>query len=394
MRHLVLLLYFCTLMITTGYGQSFSTKTNGISLDFNENNITTVYPQIRWISPKYESSNSQNSKVLINAQVNSEEVLTEIILSIVYPDGNKNEKSYPLKPETKIYTIEQQVTLEDGQYMIILTALNLTGGQVVDQRQVNIGLDAVAEAVSMDRKDVAILFATDKYDYWNDLVNPVNDANTIAKQLKELYGFQVEVVENATQEEVFNKIADYAQKTYKPQDQLMVFFAGHGYFDDTFGEGYVVAKNSLENDRAKTTFISHSRLRSIINNIPCEHILLTMDVCFGGTFDPVIASERSLNASMIDNDSEFLARKLSYKTRKYLTSGGKTYVSDGVAGKHSPFAQKILQALKDGGGSDRILTLSEIKPYIEKLVPEPRTGSFGDDNIASDFLFVESKNRN
>lgn len=149
-----------------------------------------------------------------------------------------------------------------------------------------------------------------------------------------------------------------------------------------------MAKNSLEDDKAKTTYISHSRLRSVINNIPCEHVFLTMDVCFGGTFDPVIARERGESLYKETTQSEFLVRKLSYKTRNYLTSGGKTYVSDGVAGKHSPFALKLLQALKDSGGNDRILTIEEIRSYVEKLVPEPRSGSFGDDNPASDFVFV------
>ena len=51
----------------------------------------------------------------------------------------------------------------------------------------------------------------------------------------------------------------------------------------------MVTKESLANDEAKTTYLSHNRLRSIVNNIPCDHIFLTMDVCFGGTFDNAVA---------------------------------------------------------------------------------------------------------
>ncbi len=155
----------------------------------------------------------------------------------------------------------------------------------------------------------------------------------------------------------------------------------------------MVAKNSLENDKSRTTYISHNRLRSVINNIPCEHIFLAMDVCFGGTFDPVIARARGLETYAEQSETEFLVRKLSYKTRKYLTSGGKEYVSDGISGKHSPFALKIIQTLKEnGGGKDRVLTISEIKTYVEKLPNEPRFGSFGDDSPASDFVFVAKNN--
>jgi uncharacterized caspase-like protein len=249
------------------------------------------------------------------------------------------------------------------------------------------GKTAIADAIAIDRKDYALLFATDQYDHWTDLVNPIDDANSIAQVLKSKYGFQTEVIENPSLDEVFIKLSEYAQRKFKPQDQLMIFFAGHGYFDESFGEGFVVAKNSLENDKAKTTYISHNRLRGIISNIPSEHIFLAMDVCFGGTFDPVIAGARGMESGET-TDAEFLVRKLNERTRKYLTSGGKEYVSDGIPGKHSPFTLKLLQALTDGGGSDRILTLTEIKTYVEKLKPEPRIGSFGDDKPTSDFVFV------
>jgi hypothetical protein len=223
-------------------------------------------------------------------------------------------------------------------------------------------------------------------------VNPIYDATTIANELKEKYGFEVEVVENASQEDILVKIKDYSKRNYKPQDQLMIFFAGHGQFDEGFGEGYVVAKNSLETDKAKTTYISHSNLRSYVNNINCNHILLGMDVCFGGTLDPEIAKNRAADSRDELTDNEFLARKLSKKTRRYITSGGKEYVSDGIVGKHSPFAASMIEAFRTRGGSDGILTLAEIMPFLEKIKEhEPRAGEFGDNEKGSDFVFVTKR---
>jgi Caspase domain len=380
--------FFLVLLHLGVSAQSFSGKTNTISIGFQDGNVNAVLPVIRWQTPTLENTNSQKGDFVIEVTVKSESVLKEVKFQVIDSDKNVREKIVELQGSMFVKSYQQPLHLQDGQYQIKLIATNSMGGTVSSVRNIVVGKDAIADAIAIDRKDYAILFATDKYDHWNDLVNPVFDANTIANELKEKYGFEVEVIENANQEDVFNKLADYAQKQYKPQDQLMVFFAGHGYFDETFGEGFVVAKNSLENDRSRTSYISHSRLRTVINNIPCEHIFLAMDVCFGGTFDPVIARERGDQPYLDANQSEFLVRKLSYKTRKYLTSGGKTYVSDGVVGKHSPFAVKMLQALKESGGTDHILTLSEIKSYVEKLTPEPRFGSFGEDNIASDFVFV------
>jgi hypothetical protein len=378
--------FFLVACVSAAMAQTFRQKTNDIRLNFKDGQADTSIPTIQWITPQPEFTHSQRNDLTIEANVSSDIPLTSISLTLVDAEKNETVKKFDVAG-TGTQAIKQTLTLPDGQHTMKITVVNNKGGQVSSMRSILIGKDAIADAVSIDRKDYAILFATDKYDHWSDLVNPVEDANSIALELKEKYGFETEVIENPSQEDVFIKIAEYVQRQYKPQDQLLIFFAGHGYFDDTFGEGFVVAKNSLENDKAKTSYISHSRLRSVLNNIPCEHIFLTMDVCFGGTFDPVIAKERG-DTYEEASSQELLVRKLSYKTRKYLTSGGKTYVSDGVAGKHSPFALKLLQALKDSGGSDRILTINEIKAYVERLNPEPRFGSFGEDNPASDFVFV------
>ncbi|MEJ0058052.1 MAG: hypothetical protein WDN75_21805 [Bacteroidota bacterium] len=50
--------------------------------------------------------------------------------------------------------------------------------------------------------------------------------------------------------------------------------------DEVLGEGYVVASNSLMNDKGKNSYLSHNTLRQRLENIKCEHIFLAMDVCF------------------------------------------------------------------------------------------------------------------
>ena len=88
-----------------------------------------------------------------------------------------------------------------------------------------------------------------------------------------------------------------------------------------------------------------------------------MDVCFGGTIDPLLARSRSVEKIYAETtETEYLVRKLSKRTRKFLTSGSKEYVSDGIRGKHSPFAAKFVQALREvGGGTDRILTATVVR---------------------------------
>jgi hypothetical protein len=292
--------------------------------------------------------------------------------------------------EKRFAVLEKNLTLMEGDNVLEIVAENVDGVKTVSYKTVHVGSVGLAEATKLNRTDYALIFATDQYDHWTDLVNPVFDSRTIGEELKKTYNFKTEIVENATQSEILKKLREYAEKKYQPLDQLFIFFAGHGSYDQTFGEGFVVTRESLLNDEAKTTYLSHNRLRSIVNNVPCDHIFLAMDVCFGGTFDQALASSRGVDEEVYkeQNQAEFITRKLTYKTRRFLTSGGKQYVSDGIPGKHSPFAKNFLEALRSRGGRDGILTLNEIIPYVEKLKIVPRFGEFGDNTPGSDFVFV------
>ena len=235
----------------------------------------------------------------------------------------------------------------------------------------------------------ALIIAGNIYDAFSDLVNPVIDANTIAEELQFNYGYSTEILENPTLNETISKIREYAERSYSDNDNLLIFIAGHGIYDEVFKEGYIISRDSKYDDVSKITYLSHSNLRTIVNNIPCRHILLLMDVCFGGTFDPVLASSSRAAGMYADvSDKEFIKRKKQYVTRLYLTSGGKEYVPDGRPGHHSPFARKLLEALRNYGGEDKILTINELLHFIEKVEPQPRFGEFGDNEPGSDFLLI------
>ncbi len=384
-------IFFC-LLAGWMQAQSFSNKTNAIGIDYTKTVTPTALPEITWTTPKIESSVSNVETLALEALVRSEVPLKEIIL-VIGNGGENREKKIPVPNSERTYLLKQTLTLFNGDNNLKIIAENTNGGKVSSTHTVLVGKDEIADAVDANRKDYALIFATDKYENWDDLVNPVSDAQMISAILKDKYGFVAEVMENASLEELTDKLYDYNTRKFNPQDQLFVFFAGHGYYDEVLGEGYVVASNSLKNDKGKNSYLAHNTLRQRLENIKCEHIFLTMDVCFGGTFDPVLARARAGEAMDEATDTQYLVRKLTKRTRKYLTSGSKEYVSDGIPGKSSPFAAKFIQALREvGGGSGRILTLAELNTYFQKLQTEPRSGSFGSDDPASDFVFVAKKN--
>ncbi|MEP1096440.1 MAG: caspase family protein [Cyclobacteriaceae bacterium] len=366
--------------------QSFVDKTNAIQLDFTKDVTATTLPIITWETPRIESSFSTDKSIILEARVKSGVALEEVKLRITF-GGNTVEKNIDIPPLQSSFNFEQKLNLREGSNVVEIVAKNTNGGIVSSQRSILHGLDDITATIDANRKDYALIIATDEYDSWGDLSNPINDANTIGSILEEKYGFEIDVLTNPSVEQINDKVYDYNTKKFNPQDQLMIFVAGHGYFDETLEEGYVVASNSAKNDKGKTTYLSHNLLRVRIENIKCEHILLVMDVCFGGTIDPKMARVRG-NA-LEREDAQYLVKKLTKRTRKFLTSGSKEYVPDGTPGKHSPFAEKFILALREiGGGEGRILSTTELIPYFMRLSTEPRFGSFGSDEPNSDFVFV------
>ena len=243
------------------------------------------------------------------------------------------------------------------------------------------------------RKDRALLFATNDYQYWPPLVNPVPDAQVIAQELQKNYGFETELVLNPTREIIVAKLREYSQKPFGDGDQLLIFFAGHGLYDEVFKQGYIVARDSRLDDDTRGTYESYDNLRSIINSMRAKHILLVMDACYSGTFDRRIGDAGTRGVEDYTNLSlpDLFGNKVRLSTRKYLTSGGKEYVPDGVPGHHSPFAAHFLEALRSYGGSQGFLTFNSILASVERTNPAPFWGEWGDNEPGSEFFFV-SKN--
>ncbi len=361
-----------------------SSRSNTIQLDLNG-----IVPTITWITPEMYETSLAEKQYTVKIGVKSKGKLKSAELYINDALVGEARGFKPAAGTGYDKIIERDVTLSEGDNILKIVAISMDEVEVSDIRVLKVA--GTTTAMMSNRTDYALLFGIDEYDEWNNLFNPVKDAETIAEELQSNYGFKTDVVTNATTSDIMAKLREYATKSYQEKDQLFIFFAGHGQFDEVFTEGYIVGADSKVNDPGKTSYISHSLLRTVINNIKVEHIFLTLDACFGGTFDPLVARSGSRGQDDMYSDittAEFIDRRLRFKTRKYVTSGGKQYVADGKPGGHSPFARKFLQALRDYGGQDKILTLQELQGYLLNLKMEPHAGEFGDNEPGSDFVFV------
>lgn len=377
--------------------QSFSSRSNTMGLDYSDpkKELSSTLPKITWQAPVNEIIFSKDGKISIEVTVESKTPLKSI--QLIFTDnisGEKKGTSNIQLDDNKLYKkVIKDITMIDGVNGLEVVAENRDGLKSSSKKEFHVGATALADASKLVRKDYALIFATDKYDNWKALVNPIYDSRTIANNLQKTYGFITEVVENPTQSQVLDKLREYAEKKYGELDQLFIFIAGHGFYDETFKEGFVVTRESLPDDPGRNSYLRHSVLRSTVNNNPCGHIFFVMDVCFGGTFDDNVGTRAMDDETYrAPSQSEIITRKLKFKTRKYLTSGGKEYVSDGIAGKHSPFAKQFIEALEKGMGGDGILTLNEMMTYVEVLKTAPQFGKFGSDQLGSDFVFVVKGN--
>ena len=244
-------------------------------------------------------------------------------------------------------------------------------------------------------KNYALLFATNKYDSWPALANPIPDAQALAKVLSDNYGFQTEIVSDSSRNDILTVLKKYQKMHFDNGDQLLIFFAGHGSYDDDDKQGYIVARDtkSETEDTNRLTYESYDDLQAKIDAIPVKHLLLILDACFGGAFDKHIGDVRMRGGPDYSdaNLAELYANKMDSTTRKYLTSGGKTYVPDGTPGQHSPFVRNLLFALEPGAGNRGYLTFANIVSGVEATKPEPYAGDWGESDPGSDFFFV-SKN--
>ena len=371
------LLYGDNLIRVTATDINGNMDTNQFTI-FRDKPLDTTGPDIRILYPAASVTRGVKAKIRLT------EASTRVSGRVTDQNGVVEVRVKNTKAQVTGDSFSATAQLVYGDNLIRVTATDRLGNQSVEE------ITIFRENYEKTGKDYALLFAVNSYDHWPDLMSPLYDAQTILVDLQNIYGFQVELIHNPTKTDIREAILKYAEKHYTNEDQLFIFFAGHGHYNETFKEGYLVAKDTQkpEVDAIMDTYLSHSEFRNIIDRMSCKHIFLALDTCYSGTFDQRIAMRgKAEDASKLLSQTD-IERKLTYMTRWYLTSGGKEQVFDGGKG-HSPFAHELIEALRSTGGSDNILTIDEVLSYLEKLDdPKPRASGFGRNEPGSDFLFI------
>ena len=200
-----------------------------------------------------------------------------------------------------------------------------------------------------------LLIGIDEYQTLPTLENAVKDALDISNILTQRYSFSkkniYQIIDKAaTGEKIESTLMQLTQELSK-EDNLLIYFSGHGIFDEQLEEGYWLPCDAIANK--KSTFISNANLVTYLNAIKTHHTVVISDSCFSGS---LLSKSRGTKSHISEN--------FKFPSRWILTSGRKEEpVSDGRPGSNSPFTKSLLKNLIE---RDSPVGLKELSVLIEK----------------------------
>jgi len=231
----------------------------------------------------------------------------------------------------------------------------------------------------------ALVIGINNYQHLPCLKTAKNDAIEVAQILKSDYGFRVKILHDASRTEILTALGKY-RRTLTEKDNLLVYYAGHGWLDEAADEGYWLPVDATRD--SEVNWVSNSSITSAIRAIRAKHVMVVADSCYSGKLVRGIHITRK--------DPDYLGRISQKKARVVLSSGGLEPVIDvGANGStHSVFAIAFIETLKE---NKAILDGTELFAKIRRpvMVNSDQTPEYGDirkaGHAGGDFLFVRLK---
>ncbi len=229
----------------------------------------------------------------------------------------------------------------------------------------------------------ALVIGINNYRLVTPLKTAAIDAKDVAAELKKNYGFKVTLLLDATRDQMLDAFDDLRRKL-TANDNLLIYYAGHGYLDADSDRGFWLPVDADANRRAN--WLSNSDLADMVRATRAKHVLVVADSCYAGTLT------RSLSVQMTALDD--FSRLAQKRARTALTSGGLEPVEDAGGGQHSIFAKAFLDALQANTG---VADMSQIFSAMrrEVILGSQQTPQYGDirqtGHEGGDFIFVRKK---
>jgi tetratricopeptide (TPR) repeat protein len=260
---------------------------------------------------------------------------------------------------------------------------NVTEMSLTIKRPDKVNKPEIVAPVTTEGKNYCLLVAAQNYadESIPSLENPIADAIRLKMILKSDYNFADSNVIN-----LFNPSNDDLKRqllemtnTIQPEDNIIIFYAGHGIWKDSEKKGYWLMANAKRND--VNTWLPNKDVLNLIAKIPSRHTLLITDACFsGGVFKTRSIGKNAPAAIQSMNE------KIS---RVAITSGNDTEVPD-----ESVFMKYLIKALSEN--KDKYLTAQKlfvtniIEAVMTETKTEPRYGTLElAGHIGGDYIFIK-----
>jgi hypothetical protein len=189
----------------------------------------------------------------------------------------------------------------------------------------------------------ALVIGNNSYGHFPDLATPRNDATAVANMLRDRYGFKVTLLLDADRYQILSAL-NQLRNTLKDNDNLMIYYAGHGELDESNQRGHWLPVDAEPDDT--TNWISNLTITDTLNVIPARHILVVADSCYSGSMTRSSVARLPKGMPMAARVKWYKAMN-RIRARTALTSGGVKPVLDTGGGEHSIFAKAFLHVLDD-----------------------------------------------
>jgi hypothetical protein len=221
------------------------------------------------------------------------------------------------------------------------------------------------------------------------LTHPYFDAQNLRDVILESYNFEqadTRVLKNPTRSDIIRTLDSLTRKLTR-QDNLLIFYAGHGYWDGGLETGYWLPADARKDDKAN--WLSNGEILTYLKNIKARHTLLISDACFSGSLFKAVA--RDVNMEQAD---VMIQKLYDSPSRRAMTSGALTTVPD-----QSVFIENLIKQLRKNQDfylptTDLFVTIKNpiIRDSEAKVLPQ-----YGELNLpdhqGGDFIFIKKKKK-
>ena len=313
-------------------------------------------PKITWDYPfkTYSVSSEENYK--IKACIQSKAAIVDVQVLV-------NGKSFTSRgfgvDDDCTQSVDQSIKLQAGKNE--LEIIVKTGSKTTRSEKRTIEYQSAAKSGNYH----ALLIAVENYQdmSFRDLEKPITDASELQNVLIKNYTFEpadVTLLKNPTKEMIISKLA-YLQDRLGPDDNLLVYYSGHGIVKNEVG--YWLPSDAAKDSRM--AWLSNAELRDYMNGMKAKHTLIIADACFSG----------SIFTGAYRDAEEFACEEMAkMKSRRAMTSGANTIVPD-----ESVFFKYLSQKLKENTSSclSAETLYSKIKPAVIYNSPNNHIPQFG-----------------